>query len=472
MLEKVGGFISSHRLFERGHLVVVGVSGGADSMALLHILNSLRNRLEIKLQVAHLNHGLRGEEAREDASFVEAAAQALGIPCTVSEANVAEIARQGKLSIEEAARQARYEFLFQVANEVGGDRIAVAHNADDQAETLLIHLLHGTGPEGLAGMKPVSGLVVRPLLEIRRREIENYCLTSRIPFRTDSSNFDLTFLRNRIRHQLIPVLTEYNPNIVENLVRTAEIIRGENDYMDGEVLSATSEVLKVTGEKICLEESVFSGLDLAIQRRLIRQVYRQLLGKDAALDFSHVERVREFILSGQTGKVLELPGSAIVEKTYSGAVFFVSSPEDLSEQKDVVWEEIELEVPGITSLDAVNAIVEAAVYPFEEVKTKVYTADQEEAFLDGEKLDYPLKVRQIKPGDTFHPLGSSGRKKIKDFLIDEKVPRQKRTTVPVVTDSRGIVWLVGYRIDERAKITDKTRQVLYLRVKPVSGASG
>lgn len=471
MLEKVGGFISSHRLFERGHLVVVGVSGGADSMALLHILNSLRNRLDIKLQVAHLNHGLRGEEAREDASFVEAAAQALGIPCTVSEADVAEIARQGKLSIEEAARQARYEFLFQVANEVGGDRIAVAHNADDQAETLLIHLLHGTGPEGLAGMKPISDLVVRPLLEVRRREIENYCLTSRIPFRTDSSNFDLTFLRNRIRHQLIPVLTEYNPNIVETLVRTAEIIRGENDYMDGEVLSVAAEVLKVRGEKICLEESVFSGLDLAIQRRLIRQFYRQLLGKDAALGFSHVERVREFILFGQTGKVLELPGSVIAEKTYSGVAFFVSKPEVLGEHKGVAWGEIDLEVPGITSLDAVNAMVEAAVYPLEEVKAKVYTAGREEAFLDWEQLDYPLKVRSVKQGDTFHPLGSLGRKKIKDFFIDEKVPRQKRTTVPVVSDSRGVVWLAGYRIDERAKITDNTRQVLHLRVKPGSGAS-
>ncbi len=480
MLENVWSFICRHQLFVSGDLVVVGVSGGADSMALLHVLNSFRNRLNLRLYVAHLNHGIRGEEAIEDAAFVKAAAGYLGIPCFLGEADVPEIAGKQKLSIEDAARKARYEFLFQVIRKVGGDKIAVAHNANDQAETLLLHLINGTGPEGLVGMRPASGLVVRPFLEVKRGEIEAYCISRKIPFRTDSSNAEMTFIRNRIRHQVMPVLAEYNPNIVEALLRTAEIIRGENDYIEEETFSVAVEALSVVGQTvgqtvgqsagqtagqtISLEGKVFARLNLALQRRLLRLLYRKLAGASASLEFSHVERIREFILLGQTGKLLDLPGQVWVEKTYSGADFYVSAPGELEKEHDAHWGEITLEVPGITCLDVVNARIQAAIYVLGEVKAKVYSAAPEEAFLDLERLEYPLTVGPVKQGDVFHPLGSSGKKKVKDFFIDVKVPVQQRKMVPVVSDSQGIVWIAGWRIDERAKVTDNTRHVLHLRI--------
>lgn len=478
MLEKVWAYICGHGLFRMGDLVVVGVSGGADSMAMLHVLNDLSSRLKLRLHVAHLNHQLRGEEAQGDAAFVEAAANSLNLPCTLGSADVPAMIAREKLSTEEAARKARYSFLLKTASHLGADKVAVAHNADDQAETLLIHLLHGTGSEGLAGMKPATGLVVRPLLGIRRWEIENYCSQSGIAYRSDSTNADVTFIRNRIRHQLIPMLREYNPNIVEALLRTAEIIRVENDYIENETIVAADKVIRKTSNdsdgsgSFIVNNEAFTDLDTALQRRLVRHLFRTMAGPEKQLEFAHVERTISFIVSGQTGKTLELPDEVCVTKTYSETLFSINSinpprsngSSGYGAAKDQV-RECALTVPGITDLSAVKAKIEAKIFSVEDVRDKVFTASPSEAYLDWDALEFPLCVGPGKEGETFYPLGSSGRKKLSDFFIDAKVPRDKRKSVPVVNDSKGIVWVAGLRIDDRAKVTDRTSQVLYLQIK-------
>ena len=470
MLEKVWTYICSHGFFQKGDSVVVGVSGGADSMALLHILNSLSSRLKLSLHVAHLNHQLRGKEAQEDASFVKAAAESLDIPFTLGTEDVPAMVSREKLSVEEAARKARYNFLLATADKLGASKVAVAHNADDQAETFLMHLLHGTGLEGLAGMKPSMGVVVRPLLGVRRREIEVFCEQSGIDYRIDSTNADVAFLRNRIRHQLIPMLTEYNPNIVEALLRTTEIIRGENDYIEKETVLAAEKALKKTAQGLTVKVKAFADLDEALQRRLVRHVFRLVAGPQEQLEFAHVERVRDFIVAGQTGKMLELPKEVFTEKTYQGAVFGVKKngaccglPKDLVSNER--WEDCSLMVPGTTDLPAAKAKIEAGIYGIEEVKNQVVTAASSEAYLDWDTLEPPVFVGPGKEGDRFHPLGSKGHKKLSDFFIDAKIEQHKRKLVPVVYDAKGIVWVAGMRIDDRVKVTGKTRQVLHLQIK-------
>ena len=465
MLDRVFEYICRNKLFEQGDSVVLGVSGGADSMAMLHILDSLSSRLDVKLQVAHLNHKLRGLEAKEDAFFVRGAAEAMGLPCTIGEVDVPAMISQHKLSTEEAARKARYDFLLQTAQDLGANKIAVAHNADDQAETLVMHLVKGTGLEGLSGMKPASGCIVRPLLFLRRREIEAFCRTLGITFRTDSTNADLAFLRNRIRHQLIPVLMGYNSNIVEALIRTGEIIRAENDYIEEEALRAYESVVAVTDGRACFNPDKYRRLDTALQRRLVRHVFQVLVGKEHSLEFPQVERVREFVISGQTGKVLELPKKVVVEKGYSGVIF--SSAEDSSHfvGEAQEWEELPLVITGITVLPAVKAKIAAEVLLFDEAADQFFAAPAEEAYLDMDKLVFPLTVGPKREGEVFQPLGSAGSKTIKKFFIDEKVPRQKRWLVPVLYDGNGVVWVCGLRIDDRVKITCSTRKVLHLKLE-------
>jgi tRNA(Ile)-lysidine synthase len=465
IIEKVWNDICRHGLFKAGDAVVLAVSGGADSMAMLHILCSLRDRLDLKLYVAHLNHMLRGGEAREDADFVRSAADSLGLPCRVGSADVPAVIAREKLSTEEAARKARYDFLHRTARELGASKIAVAHNADDQAETLLLHLLNGTGLEGLSGMRPLSGAVVRPLLGVRRREIEAFCSDLGIKFRTDSSNKDLTFSRNKVRHQLIPVLTEYNGNVVEVLTRTAEIIRAENDYIERETDIIFKDMVDFTGSglQLCVED--FLDLDTALQRRLVRKVFQRLAGFEYSLEFGHVERVRDLFLSGQTGKRLDLPQGVMAEKTYSFVVFSTVKEDRNIDSGGGEWGPRSLNVPGITEIPAVSVRISAEVFPVEAVRGRVFSAPPEDAYLDLDKLELPLTVGPRKEGDTFQPLGCAGSKKIKKYLIDKKVPQSRRAQVPIVYDSRGIVWVAGFCIEDRAKVTDCTRQVLRLQLR-------
>jgi len=314
--------IGQYGMIKEGELVLVGVSGGPDSIALLDILNRNKEKLAITLHAAHLNHSFRGKEADEEAAWVEAAAGKWGIPCTVGCVDVPALIREKGLSPQDAGHLARKDFFLGLAEKLGAAKIALGHQADDQAETVLMHFLVGAGPEGLRGIVPVTEMFIRPLLFVRRRDIESYCEMRGLDPRRDPSNKKDVYLRNKIRNQLLPWLTEnINPNLTETLNRTARIYWAEEEYMQQKTaeLAETMVVWGDTGVKLAL--AGLRGLEPALQRRLIRWAYHSLT-KGQGLPYLHVEEVRELAEKKETGKMLHLPAGVTVKKTRPSLLFY------------------------------------------------------------------------------------------------------------------------------------------------------
>ena len=460
MLEKVRTAVYEHNLFEEGDRVIAAVSGGPDSVVLLYILAELALELKFTLRAAHLDHMIRGAEAGADARFVEQLAEKMGIPVTVDRVDVPALQKKKKLSPEDAARRARYEFLFRLAEEVSASKIALGHHADDQAETVLLHLLRGAGPEGLAGMEYRSGRLCRPLLGVRRQEVLDFCKEKGLTYRTDSTNRDTIYLRNRVRLELIPLLAEYNPNVVEAVNRTADIIRLENAYLEARAHEAFSGAVHVLGDsRIKLNVPVFRELDTALQRRVLLRCFGILYGGEGYTEFFHVENLRQFVSTGSSGRNLDLPLGLVAEKIYDAVEL---KPAAGGEETGTAWEPVFLNVPGVTEVPALGASVNAEILHRKTLKDLNVPADT--ALLDMGKMKLPLYIRPWAPGDAFHPLGAPGKKKVKDFFIDAKVPRRERARLPVVLDMQHILWVAGMRIDDRVKITPVTEKVLRLQL--------
>ncbi|GAW92227.1 tRNA lysidine(34) synthetase TilS [Calderihabitans maritimus] len=462
MLDKVRDTVLKYQLIHPHDHIVVGVSGGPDSMALLHVLLLLQREYRLKLYAAHLNHMFRGEEAKEDARFVETIGKKWGVPVWVEEYDVPSLVASSGMSAQEAARQVRYEFLYNVAARVNARIIAVGHHADDQAETVLMNLLRGGGLEGLSGMSPKRGKIIRPLFEVSRREIEQYCQEHNIPFRQDPSNKKTIYLRNKIRLQLIPLLKEFNPQITQALFRMADVLREENDLIDQAVDEIWSRVVeKESSEEVIFSLAEFSKLHRALKRRIVRKAYDRLTGTKTGLAYDHVESVLKLAERGHVGEKLKLPGTVWVERSYRvfSLTFFMA-------QKTIPFFHYVLRIPGITTIEELGLRIEAQIV---EVPKK-FPTDKTIAFLDYDKMSLPLYARQRKPGDRFQPLGLNGSKKLKDFFIDLKVPVVERNRIPIICDCRDrIVWVAGFRIAEPYKITPQSKRALRLAVLPAEG---
>ncbi|MGC8787069.1 MAG: tRNA lysidine(34) synthetase TilS, partial [Anaerolineae bacterium] len=321
--------IKRHHMLSQGDAVIVGVSGGPDSLCLLHLLLRLRDAYALRLHVAHLNHCLRGEEAEADAAFVAQLASEWGLPVTVEKRDVAALARERKLAIEEAARQARYAFLASVARQTGARKIAVGHNADDQVETVCMHWLRGSGLAGLRGMQPVSRLhelrlmgqemmtteesdllLIRPLLEVPRAEIEAYCATHGLQPRFDRSNLDTTYYRNRLRHELLPFLETFNPRIREVILRSAAIISADYDYLRQQATKAWGEVvLAENAQAITFDLAKWRALPLSLQRSVLREAIHRLRRSLRNINWIHVENALSVLQTGSTGRIATLPSN-------------------------------------------------------------------------------------------------------------------------------------------------------------------
>jgi len=315
LVERVIDFISRHGLVSGGKIVVVGVSGGPDSVCLLHLLVSLKERLGIRLHIAHLDHMLRGVESEADARYVSELAERLGVGVTSEQRDVRSYQSEHSLSLEEAAREVRYQFFAEVASLVGTDRIALGHNADDQAETILMRLVRGSGAYGLQGMQPLTSweslgdtplTVIRPLLAVSREEIEAYCRQHELAPRRDSSNLSSTYFRNRIRNDLIPLLQSYNPRINEALLRTADSLALDFSFLEQQVTQIWDKVVKVEGEAVILNAGELISLHPALQRYLLRESVRRLLGDLKDIEWKHIESMIA-ALGMSTGKQVTLP---------------------------------------------------------------------------------------------------------------------------------------------------------------------
>lgn len=428
-----------------GEGVVIAVSGGPDSMALLHSLARLSTSLDLSLHVAHFDHRLR-EGSAHDAAFVGNAARKLAIPATIRGAE--STTRPRGLSPEEAARESRLAFLEEVADAVGADRIATGHTLDDQAETVLMRVLLGGGMRGLSGIPPVRGRFIRPLIDVQRAETEAFCKALRVRPRHDPTNQDRAFLRNLLRHEVIPPLTEkVNARLPSALARMADILRDEDDFLAGRASDALSA--DVAEGEVRIPLGRFGDLHPALQRRVLRAF--------APGDAEHIETMRSLALGGRTGASVDLPGPLNARVEY-GWLILGRAPEVQRKAPAPV----ELIVPGETDLPAWGLRLRAWVSAD---RPAGWPDGSTACVLDATRVPSPLRVRSLKPGDRFRPLGMKGTKKLGDFFTDERVPRSTRSRVPLVAGRDAIVWVVGYRPDDRFAVGPRTKRFLWLEAE-------
>jgi tRNA(Ile)-lysidine synthase len=460
--EQVLGFIQKHRLVSDREKLVVAVSGGADSVCLLHILANLQEELKLKLHIAHLNHQLRGADSDADADYVADLARRLKIPATIEKRDVKGYQARERLSLEEAAREVRYRFLAELAKSIGAERGAAGHTKDDQIETILMHLIRGSGTRGMRGLQPAtfwqSGVysltIIRPLLELSHQETEGYCRQHRLMPRLDASNLSLSPLRNRVRQQLLPLLESYNPAIAEALLRTGRIAADDITFLDEQITRLWKKVARQEGKTIILDKAGFDQLPPALKRYLLRAAVERLLGSAKDVEMRHIEEMMS-LASKAAGKRLSLPGGLNFSIEYK-RYLLTPDPTALSPLPQLKGE-FPLNIPGETRLPGWR--VEITIIKPSEMSQK----DDFTAYLDLAKSGDKLLVRPRRRGDRFQPLGLAQPKKLGEFMIDAKIPQAWRGLIPLVCSEERILWVVGWRLDERAKVSRDTKQVLRLR---------
>lgn len=475
LVKKLNETIIQHQIFANSEMAIIGVSGGPDSLCLLHCLLLLREDFSFRIHVAHLNHGLRGPAAAADAQFVAELAEKWGLPATIEERDVRAYARTHKLSIEEAARRVRYTFLAQVAQKVGAQRVAVGHNADDQVESVVMHWLRGAGLAGLRGMRPVQPYpleghsqlkLVRPLLEVTRAEIEAYCQEQGLAPRFDLSNLDTTLLRNRIRHELLPLLETYNPQIRQVLSRTSRGLADEYDYLLTQGQVAWDRLLLEEKEgTLVFDRQGWAKLHPGLQRLLLRRAIQHLRTGLRNIDWEHIEPARRALLDKPPGTVITLPQGLSLYLAFDRFAIGASYP--VPEMPKIGEEPIKVAVPGSTTVG--NWRLVARMGSREMVALALSNTDPWQTFMDFDRIGEELYLRRRRPGDRFQPLGMGGQEKsLHKFLIDAKILRYIRDSIPILVSPKHIVWVVGLRLDERAKVDEKTERVLHLAFQRVS----
>jgi tRNA(Ile)-lysidine synthase len=467
--QKVLCYIREHELVLPGQKLVVAVSGGPDSMCLFHILFNIQKELGIDLHVAHLNHQLRGKESDADAAVVASLARKFGVPATIEARDVNAYRAKHGLSLEESAREVRYSFLAEVAAAVKAERVAVGHTAADHVETVLMHLIRGSGARGMRGLLPLvrwhfSGseiTIVRPLLELTREETTAYCRRHRLHACADASNLSPAYFRNRIRHELLPLLREYNPSVDEALGRTARLAGDDLDFIDGETTKAWQDMVHPEGEAIILEKEKLIPLPKALQRAILRASVEAILGDLKDVEAGHIEALLG-ALNKPSGKTIQMPQGLTFTIEHDRYVLARDGAADCP--FPVLEKEIKLEVPGETALNGWK--VSASVLPASE-KEEIGQNERFTALFDLDNTGTALTVRHRLDGDRFQPFGLESLKKVNTFMIDARIPRAWRENIPIVKSPEQIIWLAGWRIDERAKVTEKTQKVLRLEFKQI-----
>lgn len=467
---------------DRETSLVIGVSGGPDSSALLYCLHRIRELHQLRLHVAHLNHDFRGEEAEADARFVSAIARELELPVTVEKRDPMAYQRtRGISSFEQGARELRYSFLAQVARDVGADAVAVGHTADDQAETVLLHILRGAGLHGLRGMTETSPwpwppevqnlVLLRPLLEAAKQDTAAYCRALGREFREDSGNYLPQFTRNRVRHELVPLLaTEYNPQVRKALTRLARTTARELDYLEEETDRVWPTVVSApedrTIDSVKFNRRALSALHPALQSLVLRRGYSQLAGDTRRLRENQLQGMTNMVSIETSGRALTLPGGLTLHSVYDHLLLSRDSvlpcPFPLLEGEQRVTLPAAPGQAAVTELDGWRIVAEILkpTLPVEPPPSPSLTAHFDPAALSGE-----VSVRSRRPGDRFQPLGMTHQKKLQDFFTDARVPRSWRDRVPLLVSPPGIAWVVGHRIAHWSRVKEReTSDSAVLRV--------
>ncbi len=453
-LDKLKAYILKEHLTKDGDKIAIAVSGGIDSVVMLDALYKLAGELNIKIGIIHFHHNVRPYGCKVDALFVENLAKEKKLPFIMSSAYVPDIAKRERRSLEETGRSERYAFFSSLIKEGKWDKIALAHTSDDQEETFFMRLLKGAGPKGLSGMATVrDGIYIRPLLNTCRKEIELYAERYGLCYREDQTNWDQNFLRSRIRHRLIPLLKkDFNPNLSEVLERTMHIFKKEDEFLDSLAEKALNTII-IPDKELILNAERLEHYNLALKRRILRLAIFKILNNSTDVDYDYIERIIK-LLAGETGKLLKLPG-LIIRKSYGTLILSKKS----SKSEPVLYEK-SLPVPGETISDFFGIKVKINIMEHSDIS---YNSPFKARF-DGAKLQEPLILRNRRKGDKFIPLGMKGKKKLKDFLIDEKIPGHKRDRIPVITSGKDILWVVGMRIDERFKVTGESKKIVHMEI--------
>lgn len=470
LLEKLSRVIQEHNLLETGDRVVVAVSGGPDSIAMLHMLHTLAKEENGRwfIIAAHLNHGFRGAEAEADALYVEKFCHQLGVPVEIETTDVpAYMKRVGK-GAQETAREVRYTFLTKTAKKWGANKIATAHHADDQAETILMRIVRGTGLDGLQGMlwkREFGGVeIIRPLLFIAKEDLEAYCLRHEIQPRLDQSNLSLKYTRNRFRLEVFPLLKQINPRVGESLLRLADLVSMENDYMHVQA-KKTLESITVKREpgRLDVNLSLFLQTHTALQRRMCQLILNYLFKNgQRELSLAFVDEILRFIETSSPSSRMYLPEQGEVRKSYDKVIF---SSERM--EHSVAFYVCQLAIPGKTSIEETGAFLYSRTLDVTPDKQIVFPTDGNSnvALFDLELLHLPLTVRNRREGDRM-ALMRGGTKKLKEILIDCKIPREERGLLPILADGERVLWVPGVVRSGNALVTPATRSLLIVEYHP------
>jgi len=483
LLKVVCGAIQKKGLLRAGERVGVALSGGADSVALLLLLVELRKQLGVVLSVAHFNHKLRGKNSEADERFAARLAAKYGLAFHAGHGDVAAKAKRNKANLEDTARRARYEFFGELVQGGHLDKVAVAHTADDQAETVLAHILRGTGLAGLGGIHPKVGHVVRPLLGVRRAELRAYLKLKKQTWREDATNRDTTRMRARIRKKLMPLLEkQFQPAVVEHLATLAELAREDEAFLNAWVSkrvqkavdlksgSAHISIEELLGRKRTQEFSTAGAqkIDLSMARRKIRQIVKQVKPGGGQLNANHVRAILDLAESGENGKRLQLPGGLDVRREHDAVVFLAGSSLAKSKKDELLQFERAIDLDGVEGAVSVPEL--SCIFRFRVIDWPAKRRDtiQRGFVLDRDALQSPLVLRNWRPGDKLRPCGHRSAHKLKRLLSKKRVSGWEREGWPVLTNGGALVWARGFPVAAEFAATEKTRFGVVITEEPFS----
>ncbi|RDY26189.1 tRNA lysidine(34) synthetase TilS [Romboutsia weinsteinii] len=458
IFDKVLSTINKYDLIQQGDKIVLGLSGGPDSVCLLHILNRLKPELNIEIYAAHLNHRIRGIEAQKDALYVAKLCEDMGITCFVKSIDVPKYCEQNGVSIEEGARKLRYEMFHEIKENTKSNKIAVGHNLNDQAETVLMRMMRGTGLHGLTGIGYVrDNVIVRPILDIERSEIENYCQYHNLNPRIDKSNLENIYTRNKVRLELIPYMREnFNSNIVESVVRMSNSLRSDSEYIEKDAEEKFKQVSRITNDSVEIYLDEYISMHNSIKTRILRNAVKQVLGDTNFLDQKHIEDIMDLEGENKINKRISLPRGVFVYRKNDRIILTT---------KEIVNNEISfcynIPINGFFKIKELDIMLETQVISIDRYKNM--KVDKMSKGFDFNKVKGGILVRNREQGDKIKL--HAGSKKIKDLFIDLKIPREERCKIPVITDEQGILCVGDYRMSEDYKIDEQTKEVLKIGFK-------
>lgn len=454
IFDKVLSTINKHNLIQKGDKIVLGLSGGPDSVCLLHVLNRLKKDFNIEIYAAHLNHQIRGIEAQKDALYVSKLCEDMGIIFFVKSINVPKYCENEGLSLEEGARKLRYEMFYEIKDKIKANKIAIGHNLNDQAETVMMRIMRGTGLKGLKGIDYIrDNCIIRPILDVERNEIEEYCEAYNLNPRIDKTNLENIYTRNKIRLDLLPYMKDnFNSNVIESIVRMSNSLKSDNDYIEKEAEAKFREVSNIK-EKGFVEINLddFVCLHDAIKVRVLRNSIKHILGDTNFVDQRHIEDIMSLEDNSKVNKMLTLPRNIFVYRKKDSIILT---------NEEIVNEEIEFyyNVPsnGFIKIKELKQIIETQVMSIDRYKSM--KLDNSSKGFDFNKVKGGIVIRSRRQGDKIKL--AMGSKKVKDLFIDLKIPREERCKIPIITDSEGITCVGDYKISENYKIDENTKEVL------------